>query len=202
MRLPGRETRLREPAFTRLLPLVETLAEVLRPVLHQPFAFFGHSLGALVGYELARYLGQQEGVQPVHLFVSAYRAPHLPPHHSPIHQASDERFITRLRELNGAPAEFFQHPELMEMMIPVLRADFALWETHVREEIVPLDCPISALGGLEDGEATRADMAAWRDYTKRAFTLRMIAGDHFFLQSNTALVLQAIARDLLPYLRK
>jgi medium-chain acyl-[acyl-carrier-protein] hydrolase len=200
VRLPGRETRLREPAFTHLSPLVEAVAEALQPYCQQPFALFGHSMGALVCYQLAQYL-RQENVQPVHLFIAGYAAPHRPPHLPPVHEAADDVFLARLRHLNGTPPELLNSAGLMGLMLPTLRADFAVWETYVYAHGTPLACPISAFGGRQDDEATQADMAAWRDYTHSAFSLRMFPGGHFFVQEKQAELLQAISRDLMPYLR-
>ncbi|MCA9961832.1 MAG: thioesterase [Anaerolineales bacterium] len=201
MRLPGREVRLREASFTQMEPLVESALAGIRPFLDRPFVFFGHSLGALLAYNLV-YRLQDEGVPPEHLFVAGYRAPHRPSHFPYVHQADETTFVDRIRNLDGSPAAFFDHPELLEMMLPTLRADFAVWETYVQDATrVPLNCPIAAFGAREDKEANQADMAAWRDYTASTFTLRMFAGGHFFIRDRQREVLQAVARDLIPYLR-
>jgi medium-chain acyl-[acyl-carrier-protein] hydrolase len=196
IQFPGREGRLRESPFTRLLPLVQTLTQVLRPYLNPPFAFFGHSLGALVGFELARHLRRQRESEPLHLFVSGHRAPQMPDPDPPIHQLPESAFIAELRRLNGTPEEVLQNKELMELMIPLLRADFAIHETYVYTPEAPLVCPISAFGGLQDDKVSRDNLVAWRDQTDGAFTLRMFPGDHFFLHSAQIQLLQAVSRDL------
>jgi medium-chain acyl-[acyl-carrier-protein] hydrolase len=202
VRLPGRETRLREKPFAQMTELVEALAQALQPYLSLPFAFFGHSMGGLTAYELTRYLRQQQWPMPRQLFVSAYRAPHRPAHHPPIHQADTETILSRLRGLNGTPAAFFESQELIDMMLPGIKADFALWETHQPVADEPLPCPISAFGGYEDSEATEADLAAWRAYTRSQFCLRMIAGGHFFINSHRPQILAAVRADLTPYLAR
>lgn len=166
-----------------------------------PFAFFGHSMGALLGFELARELRRQRGIIPVHLFVSGRRAPQVPDLDPPIHQLPESAFLDELRHLNGTPEEAMQHPELMELMLPVLRADLAISETYVYEHDDPLDCSISAFGGLEDHEVSSDDLEAWREQTHRSFTLRMVPGNHFFLKSSQSLVLQDISRSLTQYLK-
>src|ERR1700694_2711560 len=108
VQFPGRGTRLMERPFTRLSPLVEALAQALVPLLDKPFAFFGHSLGALVGFELARQLRRQTGVQPVRLFVSADRAPQIPPRDRPIHALPKGEFLVELRRLNGIPRKVLE----------------------------------------------------------------------------------------------
>ncbi len=146
MQLPGRESRLRDPCFTGLEPLVQALP----PYLDMPYAFFGHSLGALIGFELARALVRESRPGPVHLFVSDHSAPQIQNPDPPIHQLPEPDFIKKLRHLNGTPGEVLQHAELMALLLPVLRADFAINETYVYIPGSLLDCPISAFGGLQD----------------------------------------------------
>jgi medium-chain acyl-[acyl-carrier-protein] hydrolase len=130
-----------EPLFTQLSPLIQALAQALLPLLDKPFAFFGHSLGALVSFELARQLRRQYGVQPVRLFVSASRAPPLPHRGLPVHTLPEGDFLAELRRLNGTPTEVLEHEELMQIALPVLRADFAVYETYVYPP-APLNYPI------------------------------------------------------------
>ena len=196
VQFPGRGTRLKETPFTRLSPLVEALAEALFPLLDKPFALFGHSMGALVGFELARRLRRQSGVRPVRLFVSAARAPQLPPRDRPIHALPEREFIAELRRLSGTPGELLEDVEFMRIMLPVLRADFAVCETYVHSTEAPLDCSISTFGGLQDQRVSRRDLEAWRDQTSASFSLRMFSGDHFFLNTTQPLLLQALSQDL------
>lgn len=196
VQLPGRATRLMEAPFTSLSPLVKALAEALVPLLDKPFAFFGHSLGALVGVELARQLRRQSGIQPVHLFASAARAPQIPPRHRPIHALPDKEFLVELRRLNGTPGNVLEDAELMQIMLPVLRADFAVYESYVYSPEPPLDCFISAFGGLQDARITRDDLEAWRDQTSASFSLKMFPGDHFFVNTAQPLLLEILSRDL------
>jgi medium-chain acyl-[acyl-carrier-protein] hydrolase len=200
VRPPGRETRLREQPHTSMTALVAATAEALRPLLHLPFAFFGHSMGGLLAYELACHLREQGLPRPVHLFVSGYRAPHRPAHHPPVHQAGTPAILNRLRSLNGTPAAFFDNAELVQMMLPGIQADFSVLETYVFRPAEALDCPISAFGGYLDSEASEADILAWQSYSSRAFTKRMLPGGHFFIASHQSDVLQAVSEDLTPHL--
>ena len=195
MQLPGREGRLRDAPFTRMEPLVEALAADL-PLAGLPFAFFGHSMGALVAFELAHELARRGGPQPLRLFVSGRRAPTVPIREEPIHDLPEPEFLARLRDLNGTPEEVLQHAELMALLSPLLRADFAVHETWVHRPGEPLTIGLSALGGVADPEVTRDDLEAWRPETTGPFRLRMLPGDHFFLLSARRLVTEAVARDL------
>lgn len=196
VQLPGRGRRLLEPPFTQLSPLVHTLAHALFPLLDKPFALFGHSLGALVSFELARQLRKQYGLHPVCLFVSAGRAPQIPHRDLPMHALPEEEFVAKLRRLNGTPTEVFEHAELMEIVLPLLRADFAVYETYVYASEPPLSCPISTFGGFQDRNVSHGDLEAWRDQTTGSFASRMFPGDHFFLSANEPLLLQVLSQEL------
>jgi medium-chain acyl-[acyl-carrier-protein] hydrolase len=196
VQLPGRESRLREPPFERARPLVEALAGALEPHLGMPFALFGHSMGAMLCFELARELRRRQWPPPLHLFVSGRRAPQLPAREAPIHDLPEPEFLARLRELNGTPEEVLGHAELMRLLIPVLRADFAVNETYVFTPGEPLDLGISAFGGLGDPEVSRDELEAWREQARGAFRLRLLPGDHFFLHGARDLITESVARDL------
>jgi surfactin synthase thioesterase subunit len=196
IQLPGRCTRLMERPFTDLSSLIEVLAQALSSLLDKPFAIFGHSLGALVGFELARQLRRQYGASPARLFVSAGCAPQIPRRGSPIHILPAKEFLAEVRRLNGVPKEVLEQEELMEIVVPLLRADFALYETYMYSAEPPLNCPISAFGGLQDSKVTRSDLEAWRDQTAGAFSLRMLSGDHFFLNTTQPLLLQMLSHEL------
>jgi medium-chain acyl-[acyl-carrier-protein] hydrolase len=196
VQFPGRGTRLMETPFTQLSPLVQALAQAMVPLLDKPFVFFGHSLGALVGFELARQLRRQSGVQPVRLFVSADRAPQIPHRDRPIHALPEREFLHELRRMNGIHGKVLEDVELMQIMLPVLRADFAVYETYVYSTEPPLDCPISTFGGLQDHRVNRGDLEAWRDQTSGPFSLRMFTGDHFFLNTTQPRLLQVLSQEL------
>jgi medium-chain acyl-[acyl-carrier-protein] hydrolase len=197
-RLPGRDERWREPPFTRLGPLVEALAGALRPYLGKPFAFFGHSMGALVGYELIRRLRREGGPTPLHYFASGRRAPHVPREEAPLHTMPEEQFREELRRIGGTPREVLEHEELMRVVSPTLRADFAVIETYAYAPEEALVCPITALGGVDDNEVSREGLEAWRQHTRGAFRVRMLPGDHFFLRSAQAQILGILREELAP----
>lgn len=191
--LPGREDRLKEAPFTRMTDLVEELARQLRPWTEAPFALFGHSLGGLVCFELARRLGRA----PVRLFVSAARAPQVPERPAPVHHLGDADFVAALRlRYQGLPAAVLEDAELLSLFLPALRADFTLFDTYAYEAGGPLDCPVSAFGGARDPEVRESDLLAWREQTRGPFELRRFAGGHFFLKEEQDRALRAIADDL------
>jgi len=197
LQLPGRGGRLREPTFTRVSQLIPIVAEVILPYLDMPFAFFGHSLGAFIAFELARQLRRQLDLQPAHLFVSGQRAPQMPDPHPPIRHLPDGEFIEEVRcRYNGIPETVLQTPELMEILLPSLRADFSMNETYRYLAGDPLNCSISCFGGMDDRSRTREELMAWRAQTVGSFELKMIPGDHFFIQTAQIPLLRVVSREL------
>lgn len=196
VQLPGRGVRLRETPFTRIDELVPALAEGLKPFLDKPFAIFGYSLGAVIGFELARFLRQTATVKPEHLFVAGRRAPQIPANRLPRYALLDDEFISELQRLNGTPKEVLENPELAQLMLPIVRADFELDETYSYRSESPLDVPLSAYGGLADTDVSAEQLESWRAQTTASFELRMFPGDHFFLHTSPAPLFQAINRQL------
>ena len=201
IRLPGHEATRREDLFTQLSPLLEVLAPVLGSYADTPFVFFGHSMGALVSFELARQLRRRQMPGPIHMIVSGHRAPHLPDPHPAIHQLPDLEFLVKLRDFGGTPEAVLQNPELMELLLPVLRADFAVCETYAYTPEEPLDCSITAFGGNGDHRVSRQELSAWHLHTTKSFSLQMFPGDHFFLLNAQILVSRVLAQDLKQVLR-
>ncbi|HKD77245.1 MAG TPA: thioesterase domain-containing protein [Ktedonobacterales bacterium] len=199
VQLPGRENRFGEPCFSQLAPLIEAMGTALWPTFDMPFAFFGHSMGALIGFELARWLRRRGGLMPLHLFVSAHRAPQLPYPHAHVHHLPDAEFMNVVRHLKGVPDTVREHADLLELMVPQLRADFSIVETYQYVAEDPLASPITAFGGLADAGVSQDDLAAWREQTQSTFTLRMLPGDHFFMSREQVPLLRAIARDLMRF---
>jgi surfactin synthase thioesterase subunit len=193
---PGREGRLREEPFTRPEPMVAAIADALQPYLEMPFVLFGHSMGAMLAFELARELRRRGQTLPRHIFACGRRAPQVPDREEPIHALPEPEFRDKLRELNGTPEEVLQHEELMRLLSPILRADFSVNETYAYTEAEPFDFGISAFGGLGDAEVAREDVEAWSRLTRGRFRMRMLPGDHFFIHSAKDLILEAVARDL------
>jgi medium-chain acyl-[acyl-carrier-protein] hydrolase len=196
IQLPGREERIAEPVFKNFRALVESLESTLQPCLDKPFAFFGHSLGALIAYETARKMQSTRSGLPFHLFASACRAPHIPKKTPDIHQLSDPEFIEEIKQYKGIPESVLQHRELMELMLPILRADFTLNEVYSHTPGPPLDCPICAYCANEDPGIQIKDMEKWQNHTTSDFLLRLFPGGHFYIFDNPKQVIQSIIEDI------
>ncbi len=200
VQLPGRGRRLIEPAFTRLSLLLQALVPILRPYLDIPFAFFGHSMGGMVSFEIARQLRRQNLPSPVHLFACSCPAPQIPIRKPFIHTLPEAAFIAELRyRYNAIPQMILHNDELMQLFLPILRADFAIIETYAYTNERPLDCPISVFGGLQDGAISYEQLEAWRNQTSRSFLLKIFPGDHFFLHNPKSPFLPALSQQMLGH---
>jgi medium-chain acyl-[acyl-carrier-protein] hydrolase len=194
--LPGRAMRIGEPPFTRLKPLVRVLAEAIIPQLQLPFAFWGHSMVAMISFELARELRRQGQPVPMALFVSGRSAPQTPDPDPITFNLPEKDFIAELQRLNGTPKEVLDNPELKHLFLPILRADFEVVETYVYESDKPLACAIHAYGGLKDSHVPVNNLKAWQEQTSRECVVRMFPGDHFFIHTCSADVLNVLRKDL------
>ena len=201
VQLPGRETRLREAPYKQFPPLIEALSEALYPLLDKPFAFFGHSLGALISFETARHLRRQYGQEPAHLFVSARRSPQFPEPGPALHALPDAAFIAQMQQrYNGIPQVILQDRELMQLFLPIIRADMELLEGYRYVDDRPFGCSLSAFGGWEDKHAPESELLAWRTQTLKDFTLKMFPGGHFFIQTARSELLLALSQNLNSFL--
>jgi medium-chain acyl-[acyl-carrier-protein] hydrolase len=182
VQLPGRESRWRDPSFRDLPTLVAEASKALRPHMDRPFVFFGHSMGGAISHELARALRDQGAALPRQLFVSGRPAPRAEDDGEDIHDLPKDEFIARLRDYAGTPEEVLQNEELMALVEPLVRADFAVCETYEFDpEPPPLDLPVTVFGGTGDEEVPREDLELWRQETTGEFRLHMLDGGHFFL---------------------
>jgi medium-chain acyl-[acyl-carrier-protein] hydrolase len=194
--LPGHGSRRDEEPFTAIEPLVEALVPALLPELNKPFAIFGHSLGALIGYEVARRLYTRTGLQPRRLFVAGHSAPGCGGSAQLVHNLPEQEFIAELRRLNGTPADILADTELMSLALPLLRADFRMNETYVHRSFPLLSCPVSAYGATADSDVSPEDISAWRKITKGPFSSLLFEGDHFFIHQATPLLVRQIELEL------
>ncbi len=191
-RLPGRESRLAEEPFRRMGALVDALAAAINPYLDNPFAFFGHSMGAAIAFELARELRRRGRPLPRILIASAARAPQYRRNYTPPPPPTDDEFLSELRRLQGIPLDAPFYPSVL---LPGLKADASLYRNYVYTEEAPLPCPIRSYGGLDDARITREHLEAWAEQTTGAFAIRVFAGGHFYFRNNPAF-LDALAEDL------
>jgi medium-chain acyl-[acyl-carrier-protein] hydrolase len=201
VQLPGRGGRFNETAFQNAAELVCAAADGLEPFLDRPFALFGHSMGALVAFELARELRRRRWRGPLLLAVSGHHAPHRPDPEPPITHLPDAEFVEALRErYDGIPSEVLAEPELLALVLPALRADVRVLETYAHTEETPLPCPISCFGGEDDRHVPLRELQAWADMTRDACRVRLYPGGHFFLDTAAPALLEALREDLLPWL--
>lgn len=199
IQLPGRENRMGEPAADDLTALVTLLADEFGEQLSRfPYAFFGHSMGACIAYELTKELRRRGLQEPVRLIVSAHRAPHLPTQGLTYHDLPREEFEDRLREYGGTPEELFEVPDLMDLLVPMMQKDFALFERHQWAVGDPVSCPVTVLGGLED-TVSAGELSGWGEVTTGPFEVRMVQGDHFYLLKARDLTVRTV-RELLESL--
>ena len=178
---PGREDRFVEEPLRRMDDLVGSLIDSLRPFLTDlPFAFFGHSLGGIVALEVTRGLSRRQGPLPCHLIISARPAPHLRLRRVPVAQLSSEELTEWLRHVHGTSEIVLQSREMMDLLLPAMRADLEIDDTYRSAPDPVLACPLTVLGGLRDEEARPEELKEWERYTSCSFTLRLVEGDHFF----------------------
>lgn len=197
--LPGREQRLLDPVHTSLDTLVAELREALAGPLADspvPVAFFGHSLGALLAFELARSLRAHGDREPSTLVLSGRAAPHLTVEGA-LHTLPDDAFVSAVQQFGAAPAAALDHPELRELYLPTLRADFTMAETYSYRPGPALDCPVTTWAGLEDRGATPELVERWAGYTTGPVRHRTFPGGHFFLHTDGS-VFDALAEDVNP----
>lgn len=197
--LPGRGGRLREPLFRAAAPLVEAMGDAFRADVSGRYAFFGHSMGAILAFELARTMRRNRLPMPEMIFVSGHAAPHLPDRRKEWHKLPDDQLVRELRTLGGTPAEVFEHPELLELLLPIIRADLEVNELYAYVDEEPLDVPFVLFGGADDTDVPIEDLDAWGSQTTAGCEREVVPGDHFFLHSAERLVLDSVRRRILRH---
>lgn len=196
VQLPGRESRHREAPAERLRDLVVALADVIAAHTGRPYALFGHSMGATIGYELAAELAARGRPAPRVLFVSAACAPHLRRLRADAHELDEAEFTANVTRLGGTSARLLDDPAFAEFYLPLMRADLRLVATYRRSATAHLLPRISAFGGTEDDAVEPEAVLAWRGYARQRFTSRLLPGDHFFLHPLREALTRAVAADL------
>jgi medium-chain acyl-[acyl-carrier-protein] hydrolase len=194
---PGREERMGETPIGDLLTLARTLAGIVQALPPRPYAVFGHSLGALIGFEMVRALRKKGQPLPQWLFLSGSGGPRINTYcDNPRHRWTDEAFVEELRRMDGTPAELLENPELMGLVLPMLRADLAAVDTYNYADALALHVPIQAIGGLDDADVSRERLAEWKQETSAEFSLCMLAGNHFFLHDAAPLICDLLNRQM------
>jgi medium-chain acyl-[acyl-carrier-protein] hydrolase len=192
VQLPGRENRLSEYPIRELTELIQKLAIEMSTYLDKPFIFFGHSMGALISYELTCYLSNK----PEYLYVSGRPSPHLPRKSLPIHHLREEEFITEIKKFEGMPDEILNDPELRELFFPALRADLEMCEKYTFREREKLSVPVKVYGGNNDQGVNESDLLAWNYVTDSFKGIALFEGGHFYFRNTGQEFLKYFKRDL------
>ncbi|KAM9384231.1 S-acyl fatty acid synthase thioesterase, medium chain isoform 1-T2 [Pholidichthys leucotaenia] len=200
VKLPGRESRAKEPFFQNMQQIVEEVISVLLPTLKEkPFALFGHSFGAYTSLAVADALKKVHSIEPVHIFLSGASAPYSEmrinaPKRS---ELSDDGFLKWMTSAGGTPPELLANPEVMKLFLPVLKADLHVIESYGcnKPDGPFLSCPVTCFDGKED---IHHDLQAWKAITSGDFTIRMFDGSHFYLKdpANEKMLLDCITKHL------
>ncbi len=198
VQLPGRESRFDEPPLTSMADLVQEILDPIGPYLDLPIAVFGHSMGALIGYELVRRLQRRPSAMVSALLVSSHPAPHLPQRLPLRHKMNERDLRASVKDLDGTPQSILSNDALMDLFSPLLRADFQLVETYEHGVPTPLRCPIYAFGGTSDPYVSKDELRAWGVHTNAVFQLAMLTGDHFYLKTRSDQLLSYVFESLAP----
>lgn len=196
VQLPGRGARISEQPLTSIADMARACADALAPLLDKPFVFFGHSMGAMLAFELTRELRRRGLPLPQQLIVSACRAPHCELGRAPLHHLPKPQFLDAIANLKGTPEAAIANRELMDLLEPVLRADFTAAESWRLAIEAPIPVPIAAFGGDQDHWVAAAALGAWREHTTAGFWQQNFSGDHFYMLQQTAALVQNITRLL------
>ncbi|MFA1820382.1 thioesterase II family protein [Virgibacillus oceani] len=191
IQMPGREDRLSEKLLTNVDEIVSEVIEALEDFQDKPFAFFGHSMGTLISFEVARKLRLLKMRQPNILFMSSGKAPQIQPRRI-LHTLPNDSFLLKIKELGGTPDVIMENEDLSNIYLPILRADFKMIETYKYIDSNPLDTKIVAYGGRIDEEVKYEDIVAWEDHSLKPLKINMYEGSHFYLRDYKEKVIKNI----------
>ena len=196
LQLPGRETRFREPRDSDLGTLINEIVSALGAYQDKPFAFFGYSLGSLIAFEVCRELRRRNMNTPLHLFIAALSPPQLPPPHPPISALEDEEFVQKVEYYYQPEGEAWNHAELRELLLPILKDDIALYESYIYREDSPLSCPIDVFAGESDRSSPLELAQYWSEQTTDNVRQHVFQGGHFFIDHAVDEIQQLVASTL------
>jgi surfactin synthase thioesterase subunit len=199
LELSGRGRRFEEPFYNNIEEAVSDLYQSIQDQLdNAPYVFFGHSMGSLLVYELIFKIRENKRREPLHTFISGKNPPHITENNRKLHKLPDREFMEEIIKLGGTPNEILKEPELLSLVIPILKADYKLLETY---QWTPkndnINCGLTVFGGTEDADVNIKDLAEWRQYTSREFNLYQFGGGHFFINEKTADIVEIINQTLI-----
>jgi medium-chain acyl-[acyl-carrier-protein] hydrolase len=191
---PGRENRYSEKVITDAYEMANAIAAQMLPFIDRPYAIFGHSMGALLSFEITKVLQSQKKRPPEILFLSAHRAAHLPRKRDPLHALPDSQFIESLKQYGGFPEEILNNQEFIDFILPTMRSDMTLCDLYTfKQSETPIMTPLEMYAGEDDREAGPSEMSAWSEHTSSESNLTTFKGGHFFLRTHSQEVLEKIA---------
>lgn len=203
VQLPGREGRFNEPLLTKMDEVIQELYNNFNLYKRESFIFFGHSIGAIIAFEFARTIRKfDKSFKLKHLIVSGTKAPQLFSSESLTHTLSNDEFLQEISKYNGVPSEIIKNEELMSVFLPIIKADFTISETYTYSKGEVLNCPITALGGINDYSFNKEDLIKWNQQTSSLFKHFMLPGDHFFIRSSFQKVISIINSILIEEIKK
>ncbi|MFG3252531.1 thioesterase II family protein [Streptomyces sp. NPDC048172] len=198
LQYPGRQDRVGEPCVRSVPALADRIHAAIRPRLNRPYAFFGHSMGAVVAFEVACRIAREEGAGPAgpaHLFVSGRRAPSCV-RHEELHRAGRSAFVAEMRALGGTDPRVLEDDTILDFVLPTVRADYEAVETYRFGSWEPLPYDVTALAGESDPKAAVEDVRAWSRHTRGTFGLHTYPGGHFYLDDHRSGVLDVVSSAL------
>ena len=194
VQLPGREFRIKENAYDNWDVLLNDLTEALAPYLKKPFIFFGHSMGAIISYELTHRLNKRVGIKPRHLFLSSLPAPNLS--RQSYYYLPDDQLLVKMFDLGGTDVNASQNNKLMSLILPTLRKDLYLCDNYKNLHNEKLNVPVTILGGDEDNVVSIGDLLGWEKYFANTFDVCLFKGNHFYFRNHFALLASIIMKSI------
>ncbi|MBC2578803.1 thioesterase II family protein [Clostridium sp. DJ247] len=194
--LAGRGKRFNENLYNNINEIVEDIYEIIKNNLQTDYAFFGHSMGSLIAYELTYHIMKLKNKSPKHIFFSGKKAPHIMYKNRLIHTLSDIEFKNRILEFSGTPKEVFENRDMLNIFAPILRADLGIFETYKYvEKHCKLDCNITIINGKND-DLTINDISGWKQHTSKSCSIYLFNGGHFYLNENLEALISIINTTL------
>ena len=199
---PGRGSRIGEQAYSDMNDLMRELIKIIPNILNKPYILFGHSLGSRIAFELMSQLKILNHALPQHFIASGSRSPHYTSMKEPIYRLPHDEFIEELKHLNGTPLAVLENKELMELFLPLIRADFEIADKYCYTGNASFNCPISVLGGKGDVEISLSKLNSWGELFTTEADVHLLPGNHFFIDSHSELVQKKVNEIIHNSLRK